>query len=478
MTKKSLIIIAFLLACVCIFACCAKESFRFDALQVLDMPGELISNGGVSVSYKGYTYFINGDVGKYDVENTFGKVKYGAICRIKTEYILDDTFVDLDIGSNEYNTKTKDKVEILAPKAYFNNNTATNSLNGLFIFSDRLYYTTPSTTTDKNGAVQNTFLDIMSVKLDGTDTKRMYTVNSNTYELMLSLKEDKVYASYVNENKLYCINLFDSKPLAKEVTDNVSAYKYDVNNGKIALTLNVIEKKENQSTEITLKYNTLNIFTPGDDKVTLVMTGKRADGQDVSYDVIMVLQQINNNHIYFAVTNDAHGRDGNYRIGTNQADVQFSTVTSASNSTFKKISTQNLLESGIIYNDGQNEYIIFYNASEKYIQLFNIANGAKSNLLYTTNAPTFVGTNNGKLFYTATNLYYVTLTAGEQDSGIMLSTKTNAVTWAGFDIYNDYVLYLATTDKSDVYLSYAKIISEGEDTQQTFIGIYVEAEDE
>ncbi len=478
MTKKTIIIIALLLACVCIFACCAKESFKFDALKVDAMEGELTSNGGVSVSYKGYTYFINGDVGKFDIDNTFGKVKYGAICRIKTEYILDDSFVDLDIGSAEYNTKTENKVEILAPKAYFNNNTATNSLNGLFIFSDRLYYTTPSTTTDKNGAVQNTFLDIMSVKLDGTDTKRLYTVNSNTYEMMLSQVGDKVYASYVNENKLYCINLFDAKPQAEEIVDNVSAYKFDVNSGKIALTLNIIVKKENQATEITLKYNTINLFTPGDEKVTLVLSGERKSEQDVSYDVSAILQRIQDNYIYFAVTNDAHGRDGIYRIGTDQRDVMFSTVTPETNATFKKMSTQNLLENGILYKEGQNEYIIFYNSSEKYIQLFNIANGNVSNLLYTTSAPTFVGINNGKLFYTAINLYYVTLTEGEQDSGIMLSTITNAVSWAGFDIYDDYVLYMAATENSDVYLSSAKIIDKGEDIQQIFIGIYSEQEEE
>ena len=70
MTKKTLLILSLLLVMVFVFAGCSKESFKTDGLKVEYMSGELTSNGGVSVGYKGYTYFINGDVASYSVENT------------------------------------------------------------------------------------------------------------------------------------------------------------------------------------------------------------------------------------------------------------------------------------------------------------------------------------------------------------------------------------------------------------------------
>lgn len=470
MTKKTILITALLLAMIFVFVGCAGESFKFQALTVETMAGDLTSNGGVSVSYKGYTYFINGNVATYSVDNTFGDVTYGAVCRVKTATLKTDAFVDRDLANDEYS-----EVEVLAPKAVYTTATNCPNGNGLFIFNDRLYYTTPSTTKDREGAVQNTYLDIMSVALDGTDTQREFVVPGNSFDMMLTQQGENVYALYLNSEVLYEVNLSEATPTAKEVEEHITAINYDVEMGVAVFTISKAEEghegHDHEPTNNVIKY-----YKAGTEEATLLVDGK---GSDVSLDVVMTIVEFTGKNVYFTVENDNAGRNGLYRVALTESDVVFE-----NDAISHKVHGENLLKTGMVITEGEEENIVFYNEKTKYVQYVTIANKNAKNLFYTATTLTFLTRVEDKIFYvlsgevkyfsfserlSATNPDY----AVEEDN-VSICKYTNAVTWLEYDFYGDYMLTLATTPDSEVYLYYTDYNElESEDKIDYFVGIYV-----
>ena len=386
MTKKTLLVISLLLAMIFVFVGCTGESFKFDALTVETMSGDLESNGGVSVSYKGYTYFINGNVGTNTNDNTFGEVTYGAICRVKTSALTDGTFVDRVLESDEY-----PEVEVLAPKAIYTAATTNANSNGIFIYGDKLYYTTPSTTTDREGAIQNSYLDIMSVSLDGTGTQRLFTVDGNSFDMMIAQNGNNVYAVYLNAEVLYQVNLTDATNGAVEVAEHVSGISFLPSAGVAVFTQAKPEEgHEDHDHEATS--NDICIFTVGQEESATVISGK---GSDVSYNAILTVEEVTESNIYFSVADDSAGRNGLFRVALSARDNTFG----ASFSTLK-LSGENLLSSGLVYAVSGSENIVFYNATEKYVQYFDTQLKSLTNLFYSSSAPSLLKVSGDKVFYT------------------------------------------------------------------------------
>lgn len=472
MTKKTLLIFALLLAMIFAFAGCSRESFDTDGLKVENMSGELMSNGGVSVSYKGYTYFINGDVASYGIENTYGKVTYGAVCRVKTSLLTDGTFDGRDFGTDEY-----PEVEILAPKAVYTTATANGEANGLYIFNDRLYYTSPSTTKDSDGAKLTSHLDIFSVKLDGTDTQRLFTVDANTYDMMLATANGSVYAIYVKDGALVTVDLSAAKPEEKTVVSSVSTYEFIVGSGTVVYSVNVEEEGHEGHDHSTC--NSLNVFHVGDESGTTLINGEHGDGQDLSYDVLMTIVTVTDNNVYFTVSDDAAGRSGLYRIALNTSGKSFAKGDAT------KVNGENLLDGGIVYERNGQEGVIFYNSNEQHLQYFDGTDYV--DMFYTTSAPTLVKVINGKLFYTTSSgLKFIAIedylaadfngtNAREEDVKVISDRTGDGSSWLTYDFYDTYALYLADTDDGDVYLYYTDYSdNEQNDKSEYFVGIFVD----
>ena len=204
MNKKRLLIFVLLVALVMALAACSPD-YKWGPLDTGAADNSpLVSNGGSVVAYKGYIYFINGTTSTYEAENVFGEVVYGSVCRIAASKL--DSVKENDFGTDEYAQALG--AEVLAPKAVFSSNTTDARLNGIYIFNDRLYYTTPSDTLASDGSVRNTMLDIMSVKLDGTDTKRVYTLGSNSLSVGMFETDGGVFALFVDgDANLVSLNL-------------------------------------------------------------------------------------------------------------------------------------------------------------------------------------------------------------------------------------------------------------------------------
>ena len=149
MNKKRLLIFVLLVALVMALAACSPD-YKWGPLDTGAADNSpLVSNGGSVVAYKGYIYFINGTTSTYEAENVFGEVVYGSVCRIAASKL--DSVKENDFGTDEYAQALG--AEVLAPKAVFSSNTTDARLNGIYIFNDRLYYTTPSDTRSEERRV-------------------------------------------------------------------------------------------------------------------------------------------------------------------------------------------------------------------------------------------------------------------------------------------------------------------------------------
>lgn len=125
----------------------------------------ITSNGGMAVKYGRYIYFING-LSAQDEDNTFGKVKKGAIARLELE-----------------EGKIKEgSTQIIVPKMVF----STNTKSGLFIQGDYIYYTTPSTEKNSKGLPKTDEMVLVRSRLDGSKTEIIKTFDdfSSTFMVM------------------------------------------------------------------------------------------------------------------------------------------------------------------------------------------------------------------------------------------------------------------------------------------------------
>ncbi len=453
MNKKRLLIFILLVALVMALTACAPD-YKWGPLDTSAADNSpLLSNGGSVVSYKGYIYFINGTTSTYEAENVFGEVVYGSVCRIAASKL--DTVKENDFGTDEYAEALG--AEVLAPKAVFSSNTSDARLNGIYIFNDRLFYTTPSDTLASDGSVRNTMLDIMSVKLDGTDTKRVYTLGSNSLSVGMFETDGDAYALFVDGDKnLVSLNLFDGTET--KVDEKVTSSAVDMQSGSIVYTKDVITEKENQGTEITANYNELYVVKAGQTASAKIMTGQHADGQDVSYDFDVSIASASDGFVYFNLSSDAHGRDGMYRISESVEDKRLADATRL---------YRNVLSGAVAYQDG----FVYYNSTSKYVQFVKDGQDAK-NLYYTASSPSFKFIQEGTLYFEMDSALWSISLNGESNPDTLtankLTDKVNATSWLNYDILDGKVFYMYTDN--DVYLHFSEM---GEAAKDKEIKTYV-----
>lgn len=453
MNKKRLLIFILLVALVMALTACAPD-YKWGPLDTSAADNSpLLSNGGSVVSYKGYIYFINGTTSTYEAENVFGEVVYGSVCRIAASKL--DTVKENDFGTDEYAEALG--AEVLAPKAVFSSNTSDARLNGIYIFNDRLFYTTPSDTLASDGSVRNTMLDIMSVKLDGTDTKRVYTLGSNSLSVGMFETDGDAYSLFVDGDKnLVSLNLFDGTET--KVDEKVTSSAVDMQSGSIVYTKDVITEKENQGTEITANYNELYVVKAGQTASAKIMTGQHADGQDVSYDFDVSIASASDGFVYFNLSSDAHGRDGIYRISESVEDKRLADATRL---------YRNVLSGAVAYQDG----FVYYNSTSKYVQFVKDGQDAK-NLYYTASSPSFKFIQEGTLYFEMDSALWSISLNGESNPDTLtankLTDKVNATSWLNYDILDGKVFYMYTDN--DVYLHFSEM---GEAAKDKEIKTYV-----
>lgn len=152
-----------------------------------DTSGEVSSNGGFVVEKGNYYYFING-VETYTSDNTYGNVVKGALMRIAKE----------DVAAGEYG-----EAQTIVPSLMV----AADYTSGIFIYGDRVYYASPTNVKNTSGEVENSYLDFMSAKLDGSDVSKVYfRVEDNSTVYRFVEDDGVVYVLYVEGSDLHSYN--------------------------------------------------------------------------------------------------------------------------------------------------------------------------------------------------------------------------------------------------------------------------------
>lgn len=148
---------------------------------------EVTSNGGFAVQTGDYVYFINGSE-LNTADNDFGTPLKGSIQRISKD----------DIADRNY-TASQTVVPLISYSTHYN--------AGIYIYGDRIYYSTPSTARNSSGEVQNSNLEFKSTTLDGTQTMSDYYYRSTSvalaYRYVQPEEDGAVYLLYALSESLY-----------------------------------------------------------------------------------------------------------------------------------------------------------------------------------------------------------------------------------------------------------------------------------
>ena len=173
--------------------------------------GDAKSNGGFAVEAGNYVYYING-IGDGTAVNDFGKPVKGAIYRVSKD----------NLKNKNYSSVQK----VVPSIAYSSNYNA-----GIFIYGDRIYYGTPSTAKNSEGVVQNSYLDMKSSKLDGTETLKEAYISfpSASYEYRY------VEAGEGDNKAVYLLYVATDEKLYEESTGVKNLHSYNTKTGENTL---------------------------------------------------------------------------------------------------------------------------------------------------------------------------------------------------------------------------------------------------
>lgn len=153
--------------------------------------GEVQSVGGFVAETENYLYYLNG-VANSSADNTLGKPVKGALMAVDKSDLT--------------------KTEIAVPKLF----AATDYDAGVYIFGDYVYYGSPSTDKTPEGTIAKSEMMFMRSKLDGTDTKTLFTVSNLSVEYRMVEKDGAVYIVYYDANNTELIS-YNAKTGAKTV---------------------------------------------------------------------------------------------------------------------------------------------------------------------------------------------------------------------------------------------------------------------
>lgn len=213
--KKTLLPIVALLLCVTVlFAACSGKAFKPVTAPAAASVDEA-DNGGIAVKYGEWLYYINGYQSDVTAQNDYvdvtGAPRVGSVVRIKLAdinelfKIKDDK--DVNDADDQIAKYVREHAETVVPRFYYNGNTTTTQFNGLYIFGDRLYITTPNDQLTAGGSTLTNQLVLKSYKLDGSDEQSHFTFTGNNVQIRLLQQDGKVVGTYVLDSIVYKLDV-------------------------------------------------------------------------------------------------------------------------------------------------------------------------------------------------------------------------------------------------------------------------------
>jgi len=289
--KKSFILIVAMLVCFAVVFASCNNTVPFEPVE---MPADATpsGNGGIAVTYGEWLYYINGYQSAVSSENTYAKAepRVGSVVRIKLSVIEQLIAITKKDASNsnkekEIKEEVRKNAQTVIPNISYTANTTTTALNGLWIFGNRIYITTPNDALDNNGHKLTNQLVLTSYKLDGSDRQRHYVITSNSAQIMLSEVDGNVSATYVMDNAVY--NLDVATASNTEVAKEISNVNFDIA-GKAVVFTN--------------KDGAILKLAAGKVEAKTVVENKIPEGKDTS-PITYTIKSVNNGYVYYTQKN-------------------------------------------------------------------------------------------------------------------------------------------------------------------------------
>lgn len=296
-TKKSLfLLVAVLMVFAAVFAACSSVK----PFTPVEMPAKAdvdeADNGGVAVKYGEYLYFVNGAATGGSADNAYTDIesREGAIARVKLsviEELLDINTQDLTSAKKQeaIEKKVKESVQIVVPNYYYTSNTTSTALNGLYIFKDRIYITTPNDALDANGKVLSDQLVLCSYAMNGGDKIKHHTFTDSSTQIMLNLIDSKVVAT------------FTASVAGESGSVNVLS-KLDVESGAVTEIdkeiSNINFDKTGKAVVFTDKNGAIKQYVAGASESKVLAENSIPEGKDTS-PITYTIKSVNNGYVYY-----------------------------------------------------------------------------------------------------------------------------------------------------------------------------------
>ncbi|MEG2116099.1 MAG: hypothetical protein RRZ69_00290 [Clostridia bacterium] len=313
---KKIIIAILVVALVLSFAGCSKTSYEYGPIAGgANASDAVVGNGNYVVQKGNFIYYIN-SIESVSGKNTLGLTNAGGIVR-----------ANLD-GSS---------ATMVFPKLVAN-----ASKTGLFIFGDRIYFTSPCDSVNSSGAVQSNLLDIMSVKLDGSNAKKHITLSSNSLEMTFMEDGGVVYLVYVQDGIVYKLNTSVEKA-KKEVFLEDFTSKLFAGNSIVYTKTALLDKEE----KVEDRYSEVFSITPNG-KETKLFDGNSTTNVKYKIEVVDVVD----GKLYYVKKDDV--------LSLENATYCRSFSNGQASNDEKKVSTTPIAKDGVLtYNfNGKNGVIV------------------------------------------------------------------------------------------------------------------------
>ena len=318
--KKALFLVVALLAVTTVVLAACDGGFK--PVSMPSNSDEVVSNGGIAVQYGEWLYYVNGYTSDVNADNSYADVKdaprIGSVVRIKMSEIeklfsiLDDKDLTSTSAKNEKIAKAVrgevegiSGAETVVPKIYYSGNTNADSkqFNGIYIFDNRIYVTTPNDELTAGGEALTSQLVLTSFKLDGSDMQRHFVFTSNSAQIWLGKVGDNLVATYIMNNTLYHLDV--KSGASSEVTINGEDSKPGVANTVKSVTWDIAGKniffldKFGSICKLAFGAKNYDVIVSND---SFVDHGDHIEDGTITY----TIKTVNNGEVYYTVADSTN----------------------------------------------------------------------------------------------------------------------------------------------------------------------------
>ncbi|MDD4110744.1 MAG: hypothetical protein PHS54_04245 [Clostridia bacterium] len=397
----------------------------------------IYGNGGLVVRKGDYVYYANGYIEKQEdfgdtISNIQGTVTYGGLYRAK--------MVEVTTGEGEDAVVTQElqEVQLMVSKVIGFKN------GGIFIFKDKIYFTSPSIASDSTG-VRYDLLTFFSCNLDGSGLKEFYQTEEyeDTAKYSMTMIDQEVYLLVYTGTKIIKVN---EDGIDTELADEVTSAVFPVRENILDNEVNPIEndcffyytkdtEPENPESTIDLGNSVYKVGIAAGEETLIYQDYSIQEGYSIDVKLISLTAGK-----LFYTRNNKYTSAESYYSNTLEGEDFNGSETRHSMSTFTAFMA-------VGEKDGTNLGVVFINDSKLYLRGISQDISAFTPLSTSTSSSILLSSNGYVYYVGSSDLYRIDVTdttPNREDISDELTPLTTIL-----DIDGEYCYFLAKANSSD-----------------------------